>query len=75
MSKKKHPPAAVINVPPAAMIKDLKAVFEKHNWSGAAVGLRPATAEEAPDICPNGNPPQMVTVEVDGQLVTRRMCL
>jgi hypothetical protein len=68
MPAKKHPSKE--------LVKDLKKVFEKHNWSGMAIGLRAAQADDAPDLCPDGNPPQVVRYQLpDGTWVEKKMCL
>jgi hypothetical protein len=68
MSKKKHPPEA--------MIKDLKAVYEKYNWSGAPVGLTAGAADDSPGGCPNGSAPQVVTYQLpDGTWATKTVCV
>jgi len=62
--------------PTAAMLRDLKAVFKKHDWPGHPVGLMTAAAIPGPDTCPNGSEPQIVSFQLpDGTQVTKKMCL
>jgi len=74
--KRKHPTAE--------LAKDLAAVFQKHNWSGAPIGISssPANlmANAKDDIddgsCPDGSEPQWVTYKLpDGTWVTKKMCV
>jgi len=62
--------------PTKAMLRDLKEVFDKHNWPGHPVGLMASSAIEGPDTCPDGSEPQFVTVQLpDGTQVQKKVCL
>lgn len=58
--------------PTVAMLQDLKDVFEKHNWSGSAIGLLAASSGN----CPDGKTPQEVTYQLpDGTMVHKTVCV
>jgi hypothetical protein len=58
------------------MIKDLHAVFKKHNWSGQVIGMKAVSASASTALCPNGQPPQQVSYKLpDGTWVTKEVCL
>ena len=60
--------------PSKALLKELKELFEKHDWPGTAIGTPAATAEESG--CPPGQTPHDVTVMTpDGTVITRTVCL
>jgi hypothetical protein len=63
--------------PTAAFIKDLKEVFEKHNWSGNEIGIIPLdAAEHSLTTCPPGKTPQVVSFrKPDGSTGTRIICI
>lgn len=74
MSTKKHPTKA--------LLKDLKAVFEKHNWSGNAIGI--AMSPDAHNNitaadntgCPGGALPQIVKYQLpNGTWVFKTICV
>lgn len=67
MPAKKHPTKE--------LVKDLKKVFEKHNWSGQAIGMSAMAAANSDDLCPDGNPPKIVRYLKDGKWVEKKMCL
>jgi hypothetical protein len=68
MPGKKHPPKE--------FVRDLKKVFEKHNWSGRAIGLSALAADDTGDLCPDGKPAQVVRYQLpDGTWVEKKMCL
>jgi hypothetical protein len=59
----------------AAMMKDLKAVFDKHNWPGHPIGFADANPADSGG-CPPGTSPQTVSFQLpDGTQVTKTMCL
>jgi len=75
MSKKSHPSPE--------FVKDLKKVFTKHNWSGAAIGLKAPKGidspssddDDGPEVCPDGSPPQEVWYQdAAGNWKIRRIC-
>ena len=62
------------------MVKDLKRVFDKHNW-GAAVSLTPpigvaaSSDDDGPDVCPGGGLPQVIWYQLpDGSWRTKKVC-
>jgi hypothetical protein len=57
--------------PSAALVRDLAAVFEAHNWSGDAIGLA-----EAAGTCPDGQTPVEVNYQdSNGDWVTKTVCV
>lgn len=67
MGKKKHPDAA--------LLRDLMAVFEEHNWSGNAIALG-APAETSAKKCPAGKTPVEVSYQLpDGTWVNKTVCV
>lgn len=60
--------------PTKEFLKDLKKVFEKHNWSGEAIGLRTMAAADSDDICPDGKPPDIVRYYKNGEWVEEKKC-
>lgn len=73
MSIKKHPTKE--------MVKDLKTVFEKHNWSGNAIGIALSPSSSANITasignCPPGTSPQMIKYQLpDGTWVLKTVCI
>jgi hypothetical protein len=69
MATRKHPSRE--------MLKELDKVFTKHNWSGAAIGLRNSEADnDDPEDCPPGTTPKKVTYKLpDGTWVTKTICV
>jgi len=62
--------------PSKALLRDLKAVFDKHAWTGDAVGVRPLAAEPADGECtPPQTPHQISYQEPNGTWVTKTVCL
>lgn len=69
--------------PTKALLKDLKEVFEKHNWSGNAIGmaLSPAAhgnivAAAGNTSCPPGSLPQTIKFQLpDGTWVFKTICV
>jgi hypothetical protein len=59
------------------MLKDLSKVFEKRNWSGAAIGITGVRAnDDDSDDCPPGTTPKEVTYKLpDGTWVTKTICV
>jgi hypothetical protein len=72
MARRKHPSAE--------MVKDLKKVFKKHNWGAAVslsapIGVTAASADDGPDVCPGGSPPQVVWYQLpNGTWATKKVC-
>ncbi|HKI04083.1 MAG TPA: hypothetical protein VKK31_19035 [Thermoanaerobaculia bacterium] len=67
MSKKKHPDAA--------LLRDLMAVFEEHNWSGSAIGIGVSAGTSAKK-CPAGKTPVDVRYQLpDGTWVNKTVCV
>lgn len=70
--------------PTKALLKDLKEVFEKHQWSGNAIGIAlspaahnniKAAAATADTGCPDGSLPQIVKFQLpDGTWVFKKIC-
>jgi hypothetical protein len=64
--------------PTTAFLKDLKDVFDKHNWSGNEIGIAPmdtVAADNTPP-CPNGKTPQVVSFKTpSGATVTKIICI
>jgi hypothetical protein len=65
------------------MIRDLRQVFDEHEWSGQPIGLAQANAsaggpsadEDDPSDCPEGTTPQTVTYRLpNGEEVTKIIC-
>jgi hypothetical protein len=68
MSGKKHPSKA--------LLKDLKQVFDKHNWQGASIGIRALSSASEKNDCPPGTKKTEVTYQLpDGPWVTKTVCL
>lgn len=63
--------------PTNALLKDLKEVFDKHQWSGTAIGIKPMGISAADaNECPHGKHPQQISIHLeDGTLVTKTVCL
>jgi hypothetical protein len=62
--------------PPKELVKDLKKVFEKHNWSGRAIGLSAGQADDDSDVCPDGTPKQVVRyLDKNGNWIEKKVCL
>jgi hypothetical protein len=63
--------------PSADLMKDLKIVFKKHNWSGGEIGMQPVrAAADATISCPPGKSPQLVTYKTaSGKWVTELQCV
>jgi hypothetical protein len=60
--------------PPAALLKDMQTLFDKHEWPGSVVG-RPAKMAGATE-CPDGQTPHDVTYQdANGNWVTTTVCL
>ena len=68
---------AVRKHPSPKMLKDLKKLFVKHNWSGLAIGLQDPKGEvEGGDDCPPGTTPKEVTYKLpNGTWVTKTICV
>ena len=72
MARRKHPSPE--------MVKDLKNIFDKHNWRGpvsltAPIGVRAATDDDGPDICPDGSLPRVVWYQLpDGSWRMKKVC-
>lgn len=61
--------------PPVEMIQDLQAVFEKHNWSGAPIGIKADKDADASE-CPDGTTPRQITYQLpDGSWKTKTICV
>ena len=68
MSKRKHPSPE--------MIGDLDRLFEKHNWSGAAIGLRTVSKDDDDNGCPPGTVPKEVMYKLpNGTWATKTICV
>ena len=68
MGQRKHPSPEMLN--------DLDKVYKKHNWSGAAIGLRELDDEADGDACPPGTVAKEVTYQLpDGTWVTKTVCV
>lgn len=63
--------------PSAALLKDLQAVYKKHNWSGREIGIEPANVVGAADLdCPPGRKLKSVTFKTaSGKWVTELRCV
>jgi hypothetical protein len=62
--------------PTKEFLEDLKAVFEKHNWSGNALALQPLATAASGSDCPAGKTPHEVTYQLpNGSWVTKTICL
>jgi hypothetical protein len=81
-TKKKSKKASSKTHPSDALLKDLKAVFAKHNWTGGAIGIHPQTVTgglgltaEALDCHP---PKQLTEISIhhpDGTIEKKTVCL
>lgn len=59
--------------PSQALLKDLKTVFAKHAWNGAAVGVR--ALEDSPVDCAPPKSLHSVTYQnEDGDLINKTLC-
>jgi hypothetical protein len=68
MSQKKHPSTE--------LLKDLKKIYAKHNWSGHAIGIRVASANIGAGGCPQGQTPKEITYQLpDGTWVNKTICI
>jgi hypothetical protein len=74
MSSKKHPTKD--------FVKDLAKVFNKHNWSGNAIGIAMSTASSANITatgeagCAPGTSPQVIKYQLpDGTWVSKTVCV
>ena len=73
MSSKKHPTKD--------LVRDLRGVFEKHNWSGNAIGIAMSSASSsniaaAGSGCPSGTTPQTIKYQLpDGTWVFKTVCV
>ena len=71
--KRRRPSPRTPKEPSPDMLRDLHAVFKKHNWSGHPVGIM--DLEDSND-CPPGTTPKEVTVKLpDGTTVTKTICV
>lgn len=68
--------------PTKALVKDLKKVFEKHNWSGNPIGIAMSSAAHGNLTaagntgCPDGTLPEVVTFQLpDGTWVSKKICV
>lgn len=67
--------------PSKALLRDIEAVFEKHNWPGTAVGIVAEAAAPPPASnkagCPPGTVPHDITVKdpQTGKWVTVTVCV
>jgi hypothetical protein len=72
MARRKHPSPE--------MVRDLKEVFTKHNWAAAVsltapIGVRAASTDAGPDVCPDGSQPQVVWYQLpNGTWATKKVC-
>ena len=70
MAKKK----TVRKGPPPALIDDIKAAFDKHNWSGTLM-FRPAAITDNAG-CPPGTTPHEISYQLpNGTWVTKTVCI
>jgi len=62
--------------PSKALLKDLKRLFEKHNWPGAAIGISQPSSTAIELNCQPPAKPTLVTIALeDGTKVTKTVCL
>jgi hypothetical protein len=81
-TKKKSKKASSKAQPSDALLKDLKAVFEKHNWTGGAIGIHPETVmgglgltAEGLDCHPPKQPTEVSIHHPDGTIEKMTVCL
>ncbi len=68
--------------PTKEFVKDLTKVFEKHNWSGNAIGIAMTNSSMAninttdAGGCPAGTTPQVIKYQLpDGTWVSKTVCV
>ena len=62
--------------PSKALLKDVKQVFDKHDWPGASIGIRALSSTSEASECPNGQTLTEVTYQTaDGTWVIKKICL
>jgi hypothetical protein len=62
--------------PSTEMLKDLKALFHKHDWPGSAIGLTASEANSSETNCVPPKKPTLVTiVHEDGTKESKTVCL
>jgi hypothetical protein len=68
MTGKKHPPKA--------LLKELKKLYDKHNWSGSGIGMRMLSSAADTESCPDGTTPHEIRYQdASGTWVTKTVCL